>query len=144
MKEGASSVAKRMGRLLKSGVPKVMADHRTAEGCRLKALYLSLVQQFGPFTPFLAYEAAGVAMTALQYEKATQELTKLQVSRRRGRGRRPSLRDVERAARRQALNYGTYAAAVRRLEELTHRNGRMKAASGRDLLTELLPEGEEL
>jgi hypothetical protein len=121
-------------RRLKGLLPRLLSDHRGIEGKVYRSFYESLQARYGPFADEVTrFEAGRVAVARLQLERSTVELTKAQGARRCGKGRKPNVQQVERLARRQGLSDSTYAAALRRLEELA------KQRSGeRDPLSELL------
>ena len=111
-------------RPLKSQAPRLLGYHGGAEGKAYRRAYDALGTELGPFrNEYVRYEAGRVAIARMQFERATRELVFMQRQRRQGRGRRPNLQQIERLARRQGLADGSYAQAIRRLEELVSRDG---------------------
>jgi len=109
-------------RLLKGRAPRLLGNHAGREGKAYRAAFDSLEAQYGPFqNDVLRFEAGRTAVARMQFERATQELNAAQRKRRIGRGRRPNAQQIERLARRQGLADGTYAAAMKRLEDLAAR-----------------------
>jgi hypothetical protein len=107
-------------RPLKRGAYRLLGHHGGVEGKAFRRFYDALEAAYGPFsTALVRFEASRTAVAAVQVERTTRELVAAQRKRRIGRGRKPNERQVERLARRQGLADGSYAAAVKRLEELT-------------------------
>ena len=118
---------------LKGRAPRLLDHHGGMEGRAYRKAYDGLEAMFGPFRhDFIRFEAGCTAVARLQLERSTRELVMAQRKRRVGRGRKPNERQIERLARRQGLADGTYAAAVKRLEELMQRT-----ALGHDLASQL-------
>lgn len=106
-------------RVLPCGAPRVFGNHGGHEGHIYRHCYEGLAATYGPFeSEHLKFEAARAALAMMQLQTATAALVDLQRARRTGKGRRPSLRDVERAARRQGLADNTFASAMSRLEQV--------------------------
>jgi hypothetical protein len=106
-------------RVLPCGAPRVFGNHSGHEGHVYRNCYAALEAVYGPFiAEAVKFEAARAAIARMQLEAATAALVELQRMRRTGRGRRPNLRDVERAARRQGLADNSYASAMNRLEQV--------------------------
>lgn len=115
---------------LKGRAPRLFGNHGGAEGFAYRRAYDALEVALGPFpNDYVRFEVGRVAIARMQFERATRELVTAQRQRRRGRGRRPNPQQIERLARRQGLADGTYASALRRLEELVSRNGHSTQAS---------------
>jgi hypothetical protein len=95
----------------------------------LHAFLRSLEARFGPLD-VLTFEYARLASdawwTAVQASEAALTQT---AKRRHGRGRRPTLQELDRRMKRQGLAVGTFDQLVRRVEELAGRK--------RDLTTAL-------
>ena len=126
---------------LKDRKPRLLDRHNGTEGRLYGRIYAELEAAFGPFSSaYVRFEAGRVAISRMQLEHATRELTRVQRARRTGKGRRPNDRQVERLARRQGLADGSYAAAVKRLEELVQ-TGR-HSVNGTDPLADLLRRDE--
>jgi hypothetical protein len=103
---------------LAGGLPRVFPDHRAA----LARAYRQEFEALGATLaldgdPLLQREVARVAFLAIRAQESARRWAVAVERRRVGRGRRPSSRAVERAARRAALDDASYAAAVDRLRD---------------------------
>ncbi|MBI4589508.1 MAG: hypothetical protein HY725_11760 [Candidatus Rokubacteria bacterium] len=96
----------------------MMGNHSGWHGRRYRRVYLDFLAELGPFGDLARMEAARVAALRVQLEVATAALVDAQRSRRDGKGRRPSVQAVERAARRAGLADGSYSQALDKLREL--------------------------
>jgi hypothetical protein len=120
-------------RRLRSGLERVLPDHRSALGQELRREYRALVASLAiNGDVLLQREASRVALLTVRSRESARTWADLIEKRRSGRGRRPSPRAIERAARRAALDDGSYQAALDRLRELAGRNGH-----GQDLASRL-------
>ncbi len=110
-------------RLLLDGAPRLLGNHNTAAGKRFRRCYAALVERYGPFPDqIVRMEAARCAAAWVEYQASTGQLAearrKLSDARGRyGQGWNPTA--IQRLAKRVGLNDATYAATLRRLEELT-------------------------
>ena len=110
---------------LRGGLERVLGDHRSALGKALRREYLVLVESLAiNGDPLLQREASRAAWLRVRSLEAQRAWGQLVEKRRAGRGRRPSPRAIERAARRAALDDGSAVAALDRLRELAGRNGK--------------------
>ncbi len=119
---------------LRRGLDRMLPDHRSVLGKRLRRDFDQLVTTLGVEGDLLLRETSRVAMLGLRAREANRRWVEVVEKRRVGRGRRPSPSVVERAARRAALDDETYTAALDRLRELA---GARKAPSALDRLREL-------
>jgi hypothetical protein len=105
-------------RRLRGGLERFLPDHRTALGKALRREYRVLIAGYGvDGDPLLQREASRTALLVIRAREAAREWAELVERRRRGRGRRPGPRAVERAARRAALDDQTAAQALDRLRQ---------------------------
>jgi hypothetical protein len=105
-------------RRLRSGDVRVYPDHRCADAVRRRELLKALEVEFGPFTPFARLEATRVVSCRMNLEASERALLEARELRASGKGRRPSPQRIERLARRQGLDDGSYSAALDKLREL--------------------------
>lgn len=111
-------------RRLKGDAPRLLGRHDGPAGRAYRRAYDALAQEFGPFpSPLLRFEAGRVAVAMLNLEYASTALAAARRLRERGKGRRPSPREIERLSRRQGLADASYSAALARLRELAGRDG---------------------
>jgi len=100
----------------------VVANDRAITAARRGALSgaasNALAEQFDLGSKLARLEASRVAAAWTNFEAATRALDAIRRVRASGRGRRPSARDVERAARRQGLADQSYSQALDRLRAL--------------------------
>jgi hypothetical protein len=100
-------------------------DHRSALAQELRREYRTLVTSLAVNgDALLQREASRVAFLAVRSHESSRAWAAAIEQRRIGRGRRPSTRGVERAARRAALDDTTYRVALDRLRELANQHGR--------------------
>ena len=120
-------------RRLKAGAPRLLGRHDTADGRAYRRSWSALVAEYGqpPRGSLFALEMGRTAVAWSQLEAATLSLADVRQRRERGHGRRPSSRDVERAARRQGLADGSYASALDKLRAM------VAAQPGRSLAEDL-------
>jgi hypothetical protein len=93
--------------------------YRKGTRTNARAYFQSLATKYGPFdTPTRAYAQAVASMWGV-FAQATEDLNVAEVKRQTGRGRVPPVAAIERLRRRQALAFGSWDQALRRLEDLT-------------------------
>jgi hypothetical protein len=109
-------------RRLRDGLERVLPNHNTALGKALRRHYAALLSglEIGS-NALLRQEAGRVALLQLRATEAARAWAELVERRRVGKGRRPSTREVERAAKRAALDDETAVRALDRLRELAGR-----------------------
>ena len=78
-----------------------------------------------------------MALLWVQLQAASHALIQAQRARRTGKGRRPSVQQVERLARRQGLADGSYAQGLAKLRELVARNSHHPPGSPEAMLQAL-------
>lgn len=106
-------------RRLKADAPRLLGRHDGRDGQRYRRAYAALAEEFGPFTSaLLRFEAGRTAVAMVNLTLATEALATARRARDRGKGRRPSPREIERLARRQGVSDASYSAAVAHLREL--------------------------
>lgn len=121
-------------RSLKAGAPRLLGLHDGRDGRAFRRAYAALEVALGPFPPgLLRLEAGRVAVAWANLEAATRALAAARRARERGKGRRPSVRELERLARRQGLADQTYSQALDKLRELAIGQTR-QPRSGAELL----------
>jgi hypothetical protein len=104
---------------LSARIPRALGLHLGDEGNQFTFRFGALAEHYGPFSTRLErLEAARVASLGVQLDLATAALVNAQRKRREGRGRKPTVQQIERLARRQGLADTSYAASLARLEEL--------------------------
>ncbi len=109
---------------LRGGLVRVLPDHRTALGQALRREYRAIVGGLGlDGDPLLLREASRVALLAVRARESARAWAEVVERRRAGRGRRPSPRVVERAARRAGLDDQSAAQALEKLRALAARAG---------------------
>lgn len=111
-------------RRLRGGAPRMLGKHDGVRGQWYREAWRALVGEFGPFTALQRLEAGRVAVAWVQVRVATAALEEARWLRSEGHGRRPSVRDLERLARRRALEDGSYGQALDRLRQLCGPAGR--------------------
>lgn len=106
-------------RRLAGGFTPWLADHRSPEGHALRRYLHAAEEIVGPIEgERLRVEARQYAVAGVVFERSSQFWADLVARRQRGKGRRPSERQIERAARRLGLAIGTLKEATARLEAL--------------------------
>jgi hypothetical protein len=112
-------------RRLVGGLERLLADHRSPLGRELyrehRALIVSLAIEGDAL---LQREAGRVALLGVRSRESGRAWAQIVEQRRVGRGRRPSTRALERAARRAALDDATYQSALDKLRDLVKGAGR--------------------
>jgi len=110
-------------RLLLDGAPRLLGNHNTAAGKRFRRTYQALAERYGPFQDqVLKMEAARCAAAWVEYQAATEQLADARAKLNAAKGRHSgawNAQAVQRLAKRAGLSDASYAAALRRLEELT-------------------------
>lgn len=112
-------------RRLKADAPRMLGKHDGADGRAYRRAWTALVGDFGQPArgSLLRLEMGRVATAWALLEAATRRLADARRLRDEGKGRRPSSRDVERAARRQGLADASYSQALEKLRELASERG---------------------
>jgi len=113
-------------RRLALGFRSWLPDHRSSDGKvyrRALQAGLELLGQVPNGSDLLRFEVEAYAKAVLLHTQATEHWADLLYRRRSGKGRRPSERRVERAARRVGLASISVKEATARLEELARRHG---------------------
>lgn len=103
-----------------------------------RAHFRALRAKLGPFDPVTRAYADAVTAMWWSFAQATMELGELEGKRRTGRGRRPSVRTIERLRKRQGIAFQSYDAALARLEQLAKPR---KATTPADLVAQLHARG---
>jgi|SRR5882724_9441606 len=103
---------------IKGGFTRMLGRHDGWEGRAFGRARDDLMAEFSLSTGVLKFEASRVAMLRVQLEAANRALVEAQRTRRDGRGRRPSPRQIERLSRRLGLADNSYAQAFERLREM--------------------------
>jgi hypothetical protein len=124
-------------RVLRGGLHRMLPDHNTALGKALRREYDDLLASLGIAGDrhgdgLLYREITRVAWLRIRAVEAARTWAELSEKRRVGRGRRPSPRMLERAARRAALDDTTMTTALDRLRALVEAS--RKAPSIADLV----------
>jgi hypothetical protein len=107
-----------MSRALRCGAPRLLGYHGGVTGRWFQAQYVALERRLGPFDPILRNYAGAIAALWVTFRQDATALQDAERARRQGRGRRPSTQAISRLKKRQGLSWGSYDAALRRLEEL--------------------------
>jgi hypothetical protein len=106
------------------GAVRVLGLHDGLDGRTFRVGYDALAETFGPLsTRLLRLEASRAAAAWTRLVAAQRSLAAARRERERGKGRRPSVRELERLSRRVGLDDASYTAAVDRLADLA-RTGR--------------------
>ncbi len=99
------------------GVWALWSDVPQPTRTELRAIYRDLRARYGPFNRLARRWAVLAAETWYVTRAASADATALAAARRTGRGRRPNVKAVRQAAKRQALQLSTLDSdALRRLE----------------------------
>lgn len=108
---------------MRSRARRLWRDLPAPDRYRLQNFLRSLEARFGQLD-VVGFEYARFATEAWWSASQASEAALTQGARRRhGRGRRPSLQELDRRMKRQGLGFGTFDQLVRRLEELSKQNG---------------------
>lgn len=94
-----------------------------------------LAAHYGPMDALAADYAELVAFLRVSLAESMRRYASASSRREHGRGRRPALDQVNRLLKRVGLDFGSFDQALRRLEELSKRNGHH---AGDDLAARLL------
>jgi hypothetical protein len=105
-------------RALSNRMPRAFASHRGVKGGWFRAQYSALEQRLGAFDSVCREYAGAVAVLWCEFRADTLALEAAEDARHGGKGRRPSTQAIARLKKRAALSWGSYDAALRRLEEL--------------------------
>ena len=124
-------------RALKGGAPRLLGRQDGLEGRVYRRAYDALEAEYGPFSALARLEAGRVALLWVQLQAASHALMQAQRARRTGKGRRPSVQQVERFARRQGLADGSYVQGLAKLRELVARNSHHPPGSPEAMLQAL-------
>jgi hypothetical protein len=111
-------------RRLRGEIPRRYRDHRSENAVQYRREYLLLAEELGPFAlPYQREEAADVADLKVRALDAGSAWEAARTARRRGKGRRPSDREIARLRKTAALDRASAAAAHDKLRALaaTHR-----------------------
>lgn len=111
-----------VGRPLAGNIPRMFRRHRGPRGYWFRAHYRALEGKHGPFDPVTREYAGAVAAWWVEFRGDELALEEADHARREGKGRRPSTSAIARLKKRAGLSWGSYDAALKRLEELTKRN----------------------
>jgi hypothetical protein len=106
------------------GVPRMFRSHAGAKGRWFREHYRALDARLGPFDSVCREYAAGTCVMLCEFKTDTLALEAAEHARRDGHGRRPSTQAIARLKKRTALSWGSYDAALRRLEELVAKRPR--------------------
>lgn len=96
----------------------IFGDCRSSDACRFRRDVEGLHERYGPFDDVMLRQAVAAVMLWRRLEQATVAVQGDEQARRVGKGRRPSVRQIERHAKRQGLSQQAHERAVERLEEL--------------------------
>jgi hypothetical protein len=107
-----------MSRALRNGMPRMFSNHKGARGHWFREHYRALEQRLGTFDSVCREYAGAVAALWCEFRSDTLALEAAEKARDEGQGRRPSAQMIARLKKRAALSWGSYDAALRRLEEL--------------------------
>ena len=107
-----------MSRALRGGAPRMLGRHDGAAGRWYHAHYRALAQQLGPFDDVTRAYAGSTAALFVTFKRDTEALVDAERARHAGKGRRPSNQAIARLKKRQGLSWGSYDAALRRLQEM--------------------------
>jgi hypothetical protein len=123
-------------RALQAGAPRLLGRHDGLAGRAYRRAFAALDAEWGPFTsPLLRLEAGRVAAAWVNLEAATRALATARRDRERGKGRRPSLIQIERLSRRQGLADASYSQALDKLRALIADRRPTRPTTAADLLT---------
>lgn len=117
-----------MSRSLRHGLPRMFRSHKGHKGHWFREHYRALETRLGAFDPVCRDYAGGVAALWCEYRSDTFALEQAETARLEGKGRRPSNQAIARLKKRAALSWGSYDAALRRLEDLMAKRPRASFA----------------
>lgn len=129
-----------MSRRLRSGAPRMLGHHGGRRGRWFDEHYRNLIGRFGSLDGVLRDYAGGLATLWIAWREATEALVVAQEARRKGKGRRPSVAQIERLKNRQGKAWDAYDSALRRFEGLAKGNDNGKDL---DLAADLARQGLE-
>lgn len=127
-----------MSRRLRSGAPRLLGHHGGRRGRWFDEHYRDLARRYAPFDPMLRNYAGSLAALWVAWRESTEAVIAAQEVRQEGKGRRPSVAQIERLKRRQGLAWISYDGALKRFGELVSRNDDGK---GLDLAADLARQG---
>lgn len=108
-----------MSRALTGRMPRMFRSHQGQRGAWFREAYRGLEARLaGPFDAVTRQYAAGVSALWVEWRSDKLAQEEAERARQAGRGRRPSVQEIARLKKRAALSWGSYDAALRRLEEL--------------------------
>jgi hypothetical protein len=111
-------------RRLQANAPRLLGHHGGHGGRVYRREWLALQAAHDLSQQLVRLLAGRVCVTAVNLDASTRALVTARRARERESGRRPSVRDVERLARRQGIDTDAYAAALARLQAIAPtRNG---------------------
>jgi hypothetical protein len=90
--------------------------HSGRQGVWYRVHYAALETRLGPFDPAMRLYAGGASALWVTWRLDSDAAEEASQARQEGRGRRPSAQAVARLKKRAALSWGSYDAALRRLE----------------------------
>jgi hypothetical protein len=118
------AVPNRCGRRsLRYGAPRQFGDHAGYSSRWYSEHFKALKTRLGPFDGISLQYAGATAVLWVTFKHDTRALEEAQRQRAKGKGRRPSASAIARLEKRQGLAWQSYDSALRRLEELTRKNG---------------------
>ena len=127
---------------LKGGATRLLGKHQGKPGRAFRLCFDALGETFDLSTKLARLEASRVALAWVNVIEASQELQNLRRRRSTGSGRRPSVRDIERAARRQGLADASYSQALDKLRALVGTRPHIPSTPGA-LLTAMRPGADD-
>ena len=130
-----------MSKRLRCGAPRMFRSHAGIRGRWFADHYAALDEKHGPFDRMTREFAGSVAALYVAWRVDTREAEEVDRQRREGKGRRPSAQMVNRAKKRAALSWGSYAAALAKLESMA--NERPTTESPADMLIRSLRTGAQ-
>ena len=129
---------------LAGGLDHYLPNHNTTLGRRLRTDFDLLIADLGVNGDrLLQKEVSRVAWLRLKAHVSATAWAEVRDQRERGRGRRPSVKQLERAARRAALDDATATAALDRLRALAAQQ-RRTPSPGHNALADALLTAPEL
>lgn len=107
-----------MSRALRGGLPRMFKHHSGVRGGWFRQHYRALDHRLGPFDQVGREYAGAVAALWCEFRGDTLALEAAVEARQSGQGRRPSTQAIARLKKRAGLSWGSYDAALSRLEAL--------------------------